>query len=154
MVAAALLLVVLTQSRTDDPEAEIRRMLQRAATAAEQKDLGGIIKTWSKDFTAHRMSRNQAKGFVFANLNRGQWSRVFLVSTDVDLESETTAKVSTGAVLARGDAIERLEQLSEATRADAFRFDLDVVHEDGEWKVKRARYKRAGVKELLDPLIP
>ena len=128
-------------------------MLQRAVAAAEAKDIGGIFDTWADDFTAHRMNRNQAKAFVFGHINRGQWRKVFLVSTDVELTSDTTADVATGAVLARGDSVTSLDDLGDVTRAEAYRFDLTLI-KDGDWKIRTATYKRAGVQELLDPLTP
>lgn len=34
-------------------------------------------------------------------------------------------------------------------QADVYRFDLDFVDEDGDWRVRRAGWAQAGVKDLL-----
>lgn len=134
-------------SKKDDPEAQIRRAIERAAQAAEAKDVSGVMELISEDIKTRGLSHAEIKRMVFGQLRMGDWQKVMLVRTVVALENETTAIAETTAVLARGTA----SSLEEAVNANSgtYRFELSFRKESGAWKVVDINYERASVKSLL-----
>lgn len=153
-IAAVAAVVLLASSGEDrSPEEQVRAALLRARQAAEAQDLAGLMAVVSKRVVLRRMDRDELKGFLFAQLRRGQWRKVFLLNTVIRLdptEASRHATVETDAVLASGAALTSLAQLA-GTDAAAYSFDLRLELEaDDEWRVVRGDYERVGLAELLD----
>jgi hypothetical protein len=160
LILAALVIVVgiiayaLSGGSEDDPEAQIREAIEEAVEAAQERDLGALMDRVSERFASRGMDRDALKGLLFVQLRRGDWRRVFLVNTEIDIDpSDTTARVRTAAVLATGDQTLDLEDLM-ATDAGAYEFDLSfALEEDEVWRVTAASYRAAtNLKSLLPKL--
>jgi hypothetical protein len=154
LLAAALAGGVFWLAREpDDPETRIRAVIAAVIAAAEQRDLGGIMKHVSRDFRSPELDRNELKGLLFVELRRGDWRRVVLVKTVVQLADTEHARVVLVALLASGDDVLALEDLLR-TDADTYRFDVTMALEEDEWRVTTAAYEPARAANLLDSLRP
>ncbi|MCC7385566.1 MAG: hypothetical protein IT384_27200 [Deltaproteobacteria bacterium] len=142
------LAVALMPGEEDDPEGAIRAVLAAAASAAEAGDLDGILEHVSDSFQSADGKKDDLKRVIFFELRRRSWRKVFLVKTEVDLRDEARAKVTTGAILARGEAPQSIAELNP-TEVTAYRFELDFALEDGRWRITSAAWRRAGFDELV-----
>lgn len=144
LVALVLVLgvILLLKRKPSDPEAEIRAALQRAAEAAERQDVGGVMEIVSERFKGRGgMDHAEARRYVFAALRMGAWRRVFLIRTTVHLDGDRAADVKTHAILARGEKVEKPEDVVP-TNAETLRFDLRFEKEDGKWRTVSGEYER------------
>lgn len=155
ILAGAAILVVfvamkLRGGKRADPESEIRAALAAATAAAEAQDLKGVMAVVSRDFASTLGDRQTLNGFLFVELRRGAWQKVFLVGTRVAVdpgEPPTTAKVKTGVVLAGANAQKPEDVLPG--RGGIYQFDLDFVREDDAWRVIGATYRESDLAGLL-----
>jgi len=90
---------------------------------------------------------------VFVYVRRGDWRRIFLVDTSIELDGdERGARVHTSAVLASGDDLESVTDVVP-TNAATYKFDMRLeCEDDDEWRVVSARYERADLGGLLERL--
>ncbi len=125
----------------NDPETEIRALLTDAEQAAEARDTGffaDLIAAAYQD--AHGNDRQQVinlvRGYFIAN------QRVEIVSRieDIELEGADAARavVYAGMVGQRSGA-----DLLGGLRGDMYRFELELVNDDGDWQIIGARWDRA-----------
>jgi hypothetical protein len=126
---------------TSDPEAEIRALLAAAEEAAEARDVG-----FFRDHVGagYRDSRGQDRaelvrllqGYFIAN------QRIEIVSRvdEVALEGSDAARavVHAGLLGQRSGA-----DLLAGVDADLYRFELELVNDDGEWRIIGADVSRA-----------
>jgi len=147
-------LVYALMGEEDDAAARIRKVIDATTAAAEAKELGGIMEGVSEDFVGpYAMKKDELRRFVFAQLHRSEWRRIFVLKPKIELLDEARAHVSVAAVLARGDVSTAAEALA-GTKADAFQFEIDFRDEGGDWRVIGIEYRRANPKELVEGVIP
>jgi hypothetical protein len=139
--AVALAAAVVAGCGTNDPEAEIRALLAAAEQAAEARDVG-----FFRDLVGagYRDSRGQDRtellrmlqGFFLAN------QRIEIVSRvdEVAFEGSDAARavVHAGLLGQRSGA-----DLLAGIDADLYRFELELVNDDGEWRIIGAAATRA-----------
>ena len=138
----------------DDPKAEIRAVIDRTVEAAENKEIGTILDAVSEDFSGHGLDRRELRRMIFALIHRSQWRRIFVTGTDIELQGGDRARVTTGALMTRGNDVKTIEQAALQTRTDTLRFDLGFKKEDGQWRVYRLNYKRVAPHEILEGILP
>ncbi len=144
LLAAAIAALVWWRSRPEDPEAQIRALLEEVVAAAERRDLGGILTHVSEGFRGQGMNRDQLKGLLFVELRRGAWRKVVLYQTEIALApDQRRAQVDTLALLAAGEQVKSLTDLVP-TSGDQYRFRLELAREeDGVWRTTAASYEPA-----------
>ncbi|HEY9182773.1 MAG TPA: hypothetical protein VIQ99_06210, partial [Gammaproteobacteria bacterium] len=138
--AAALGAVLAAGCTTSDSEAEIRALLAGAAEAAEARDVGffaDVIGDAYRD--ARGNDREQLllaiRGYFIANQRIDVASRI----DEVVLEGTDAARAVVHAgLLGRSGAA-----LSDGVDAGLYRFDLELVNDDGEWQIIGAKWARA-----------
>lgn len=141
IVILALFLIVAC-TKEESPEAQITKMLQQSVTSANEKDLGGLMENVSEKFIGpYTMSKKDAKRYIFAQLYRKQWHRVFLYEAKIDVESENEAKAEIRIAIARGDKIEKLKDLTKKADYDAFQLKIDLSKEGSKWLVIKAQHQ-------------
>ena len=125
---------------TADPEAEIRALLSAAEQAAEARDTGffrDLIGSAYRDSRGHDRDQlvNLLRGLFIAN------QRVEIVSRvdAVQLEGTDAARavVHAGMLGQRAGA-----ELLGGMNADLYRFELELVNDDGEWQIIGATWDR------------
>lgn len=147
-------LVFIFKSPEQDAEAQVRQTLREAVAAVEKRDLGALMDRVSHRFKGQGgMDRNGVKGILFVYVRRGDWRRVFLVDTTIEIDdNQRGARVRTGAVLASGD---NLNSVTDVAPTNAATYDFDIrleCEDDDEWRVVSAKYERADFSGLLERL--
>ena len=138
---AALGAVLAAGCAASDPEGEIRALLAAAEQAAEARDTGffaDLVGAGYRD--ARGNDREQlvrlVRGYFIAN------QRVEIVSRvdDVALEGADAARAVVHAgMLGRRTGAELLGGFD----ADLYRFELELVNDDGDWRIIGAEWSRA-----------
>lgn len=126
-----------------DPELEIRAMLAAAEEAAEARDVGffsDVLGTSYRD--ARGNDREEAlrmiRGYFIAN------QRVEIVSRVDELVLEGPQGDAARAVVHAGMAGQRAGGgLIDGVDADLYRFELELVNDDGDWRIIGATWSRA-----------
>ena len=130
-----------TGCSASDPEAEIRARLAAAETAAEARDGGffaGLIGPSYVDVRGNDREQlvRTIRGYFVAN------QRIEVVSRIDEIVVEGTdaarATVHAGLVGQRAGA-----PLIGGVAAELYRFDLELVRADGEWRIIGAAWRRA-----------
>jgi hypothetical protein len=124
-----------------DPEGEIRALLAAAEEAAEARDVGffgDLLGTSYRD--ARGQARDEAlraiRGYFIANQRVEILSRV----EEVRLEGADAAR----AIVHAGMAGQRAGGgLVPNVDADLYRFELELVNDDGDWRIIGATWSRA-----------
>jgi hypothetical protein len=138
--AAALGAVLAAGCATGDSEAEIRAMLGAAAEAAEARDtsfFADVVGDAYRDARGNDREQllRSVRGYFIANQRIEVLSRV----ESVVLEGDDAARAVVHAgLMGRAGA-----GLADGVDADLYRFDLELVNDDGEWKIIGASWNRA-----------
>ena len=151
LVVVVVAAVIVVRGEPEDPETQIRWTLAQAAKAAQERDLGDLMDLVSEKFEGKGMDRRTLKQYVFVQLQRGAWRRVFFVNTVVEVQpAGTSARVKTGAILASGENVKTVDDVA-GTDAGSYRFDLTMELEEGDtWRVTTAQYEPTPLQGLID----
>lgn len=151
VVVVMVVVVALLLRRDDaDPAARIRAAIDRAVAATEAKDIGGVMEIVSERFDSASVSRADLPRILFAQLHGHGWRRVVLSDVDIRVEegdAPERAKVSLVALLAKSDSKDGTWRDLAPSEASVYRFELDFVLEEGEWRVRQAAYRPARLGE-------
>jgi len=138
--AAALGAVLAAGCATSDSEAEIRVLLAGAAEAAEARDVGFFGDAIGH---AYRDTRGNDREQLLLAI-RGY----FITNQRIDVASRIDEVVLEGADAARAVVYAGLlgrdgAALSSGVDAGLYRFDVELVNDDGEWQIIGAKWARA-----------
>lgn len=156
LAGAVVVIVVFATRPTEKPTEQIKAALSEAARAAENQDLGGVMEIVSQDFRGdlggEQAGRSAVQGFLFLQLRRGAWNKVFLTDVDVELgpgPDVTSADVTAHVVLASGANLKTLADVVPE-RAGTYKITMTMQKEDGdEWRATSAKYTATDVKSLI-----
>ncbi len=138
-LAGAALVVLAGCARSQDPETAVRAWLDAAAAAAEARDVGDLRALIADDYADGRGNDKAALvNYCRALVLRHQTVRVFVDVDEIEMLSPTWAKVGLRAALAGREVDDSWWQ----TRADLYRFDLELIVADGDWRLIRADWRR------------
>jgi hypothetical protein len=138
---ACALAVLATGCAADDPEAEIRALIAAAEAAAEGRDAGFFGDVLAEGYRDARGNDREEmlrtlRGYFLANQRIEIVSRVDEIV--IDGEDAARAVVHAGMLGRRTDS-----GLIEGLDADLYRFELELVNDDGDWQVIGADFRRA-----------
>ncbi|MGQ0507245.1 MAG: hypothetical protein ACT4TC_18220 [Myxococcaceae bacterium] len=143
LVVAALVYVLWPKSE-DDPAALIQRKVIQMARSAEKKDVAFIHQQLSEQFRAQGMSKQEVKGFLAAQILRGNWLRVFVENTSVDVKG-AEADFQGKFIFGRSEA-KTISELTRESVMGSYRIDAKLVKEsDGEWRFIFATWREESV---------
>lgn len=140
-IAPFLAAALVAGCGVSDPEAEIRARFAAAEEAAEARDVGFFADLLGAGYRdSHGSDRDEAirrvRGLFIAN------QRIEIVSRvdEVVLEGKDAARaiVHAGLVGQRTAA-----DLLDGVDADLYRFELELVHDGGDWQIIGADVRRA-----------
>lgn len=136
---ALLLMLASCGGEPAGPEAELRAWVDDMHRAAEAKDRGAIVERISSSYAdARGNSRDDISDLLrlyFLRSNRVE----FVPAIDrINVIAETAAEISLTVGMAGTD------QGRFALRADAYRFELELVLADGDWELIAARWAELG----------
>jgi hypothetical protein len=125
----------------DSPEDELRRWVSSAQAAVEEEDRATLMSMLAENYADargnDRKAIDQVLRFYFL-----QKDSVVLISTveEITISGETAAIVKlTAAMAGSNDA-------TPGFSADAYRFELELEHDDDEWLLVAARWGELGQK--------
>lgn len=131
-----------------DPERALRDLIERAETAAEQRDaaaLKGLIDERYQD--GRGWSRRQVAAVIHSVLLRRRQVNLFTVIREIEIIEPTQARALVLVAMA-GRPVARREQLADL-RAELWRFEVWFKVRDDEWRVVRADWQPASLDEFL-----
>jgi hypothetical protein len=136
-LAAAVLVLVLWPKKPLSPEDEIRALVGRCVTAAEEKNVSGISDVMAPEFSGPSgASRDEVKSLIAYQVLRGNpGAVVFNPSLDVTAASPTSGTFSGKFVFARGKE-------PGAAQLSAYQIEAKLEKRDGKWLVLSANYKQ------------
>jgi hypothetical protein len=132
------------------PEEEIAAYVERFEEAAAARDVGAALDLISEDYRdAAGRDKTALKGVVLQYFLGNEAIYVLTRIRELELaDPPDAARVGVAAALA-GAPIADAGEL-ETLNADLFRFDLVLAREeDGEWRARSARWRRAHLGEFL-----
>lgn len=148
VAAIAIGLWALGRGGDEGDEARIRRLLDGAARAAQDRDASGVVAPLSERFQGHGLDRQGAKQLVAYQVLRGAWVSASLSGATVAVEGDRAA-AQVDAVLSRaaggGKALADLLP-GEAT---AHRFALQLRREEDGWRVVEAAWRPISLADAL-----
>jgi hypothetical protein len=140
-LATAIAAALASGCEVSDPEAEIRALLAAAEEAAEARDVGFFGSALGAGYRDTRGNDRDEllralRGYFIAN------QRVEIVSRvdEIELMGEDAARavVHAGMLGRRTGAA-----ILDGVEADLYRFELELVHDGGDWQIIGADVRRA-----------
>lgn len=128
----------------DDPATRIRAAIDRAAAAAEARDVGGVMAVISPSFATPELSYDDVRRALFVRLRQDQgWRRVVLTDVDIRVdEGGARAKATLRALLAKGESKDGTWRDLAPSDATVYDFELVFRREGEDWRVTEAVYAR------------
>lgn len=144
----AIGLALAACSRHSSPEAEIRELIERAATAAEERNVRDLRALIADDYADERgLDRKAVENLLRLHVLRQQSIHLFVRVRGIEFPEPERALVSVAAAMA-GRPVARADELAGLT-ADLYRFDLEWVrYGRGDWKVRRAAWEPARLDDF------
>ena len=130
------------------PEQQIRTLIESAAVAAEQKDLGTLRDLLSDRYADDQgQDKRAVEGLLRLHFLRNDSVHLYTRIRSVNLPQPDRAQATVLVAMA-GVPIKTAAELP-ALRADLHRFDIDFALEDKHWRVQRAAWQRAEPGDFL-----
>jgi len=145
---ALLALALVACSRQPSPEAEIRELIERAATAAEARDVRDLRAMIADDYADERgLDRKAVENLLRLHVLRQQSIHLFVRVRGIEFPEPDRALASIAVAMA-GRPVARADELAGLT-ADLYRFELEWVrHGRSDWKVRRATWEPARLDDF------
>jgi hypothetical protein len=139
--AVALLAGVLSACGSKStPEQEVRKVIADAETAAEARDLSGVMDLVSERYTDTRgqdkaQIRDLMRAYFVVNQSVHLLMRIDEITFPADELAD--ARISVGML-----GVQSQEDWRYAV--DVYEFDVRLLSEDGEWRLQSAEWRRPG----------
>jgi hypothetical protein len=139
--AVALLAGVLSACGSKStPEQEVRKVIADAETAAEARDLSGVMDLVSERYTDMRgqdkaQIRDLMRAYFVVNQSVHLLMRIDEITFPADELAD--ARISVGML-----GVQSQEDWRYAV--DVYEFDVRLLSEDGEWRLQSAEWRRPG----------
>lgn len=142
---AALLAIALALGacgKPNDPERQIRELLQSAETSIEKKDIGPVRGYISERYTDEDgRDRRAIDGLLRLYVLRNEHIHLLTRVSDISFPGKKLARVALYVAMA-AQPIAHAEDLTRL-QADLYRFELDFAEEDKSWHLISARWRPA-----------
>ena len=147
-VAAVMLLIAGCQSAPEDPEAQIRALIDKAEKAAEEKDVGTLKSLISESYAGgDPKDKRGLVGLIGYFMLRNSSIHLLTQVSSIEFPQPKQAECTVYVAMA-GRAIGGLGDLSDL-RADIYRIEFAAAAEGSpDWRVTRAKWKPAGIEDL------
>jgi len=136
------------RSKRLSPEEQVRKTIDEAVKAARERDIKGLASLVSDQYT-DREGNDKEKVVSHVRVLFLLHRNLYVVAkvSSVACPEPVRARVVVFAALASvpSGVVPDLKKLS----ADVYRFDLTMVDEEGSWRVVRAAWAPATVKDLI-----
>ncbi len=149
----AILIPVFVLSCAQDaetPEAQVRKLIKEAESAAENKHSGVLREFISERYRdSEGRDKRTIEGIIRYYFLRNQSIHLLTRTQAIRFPQPKRAEATVFVAMA-GQPISSMQELPRI-RADLHRFDIVFVTEDGAWKVVSAEWRRAVVEDFLRP---
>jgi hypothetical protein len=139
--AVALLAGVLSACGSKStPEQEVRKVIADAETAAEARDLSGVMDLVSERYTDTRgQDKEQIRDLMRAYFVVNQSVHLLMRIDEITFPADelADARISVGML-----GVQSQEDWRYAV--DVYEFDVRLLSEDGEWRLQSAEWRRPG----------
>lgn len=156
-IIVPLLLVIaacFSCSDGDDSEA-IRRLIETGAGLAEEHDIGGILDLATRDLVARpgELNRTAVKGVLWRAFGYYGRLKVLYPRPEVEIKEDPARAVARFPflIVKKDQGFPGLEKLTDdplawvrevGQSADLYRLELQLIKQDGEWRVNLAHLER------------
>lgn len=136
--------------RAMSDEDRIRAAIDAMASAAEKRDIGGILEHVSERYRGEGGGRDELRGYLFGYLRRAEFVAVVVRAPRIERRGDE-ADASFRVIFTRVQAGAEVRE-GDIASAGAHAIDARFVREDGRWRVDRATRREIGFAEaILDP---
>jgi len=134
--------------KEESPEEQIRMFVKAGEEAAEARDAGDLGKLISEQYQdQHQRTKRDivavAARYLFINKNIHLLTRIDQLSFPQPDRAECRIYVAM-----TGQNVSDLDSLLNM-QADLYRFDVELAREEGDWKLVRAEWHRAGPEDFF-----
>jgi len=139
LLLLSALLLQACSGDTDSPEAQIRRFIETAVQAGEARSADGLGELLHPDFVDQQGNDGKQvgrllRGYFFRHQNIHLFTRIDAIEILTDNRANASLHVAmAGTVIADVNAL-------AALRARFYRFELQLVREDGDWLLREAKW--------------
>lgn len=148
---AAILAVALAACSGDpaSPQQQIRAVVSALEEAIESRDLADAADYLHADYQdALHKGRGAAMRTLFGYSRRHSTIHLFTLVRSVDVAADGGRADAVVLVAMTGVPAESVDALV-SLKADLYRFDVELVRDDGRWVVMHSRWERADPGALL-----
>ena len=145
-IAAGVALRLGRQPPSD--EALIRKLLDDAARAAEEKRVGDAIEPVSERFRGGGLDRRGVKKLVAFHVLRGEWVSVWIAGARIAVAGDA-ARANVDAVLARASGKGKALEALLPGEATAHRFACRLEREGDGWRIVEAEWRPIGIAAAI-----
>jgi hypothetical protein len=145
---AVVLLLAGCRGEREGPEAQVRTLINNAATAAGQKRIGTLRDMVSDRYADDRGQDKRAiENLLRLHFLRNETLHLYAHIQSVSVPQPDRAQAVVLVAMA-GVPIVSIQELP-ALRADLHRFEIDLVREEKSWRAVRAAWRRAELNEFV-----
>jgi len=148
LMLALVLALTACDGSSDSPETEIRALVAKAQTAAEERNARELRSLIAEDYIdAHSNDHKAIERLIRLHVFRNQSIHVFTRIQTIEFPEPERALVIVMAALA-GRLVANADDLA-GLNADLYRFDLELIRQgqDG-WLVKHAAWERVQLADF------
>jgi hypothetical protein len=146
MLAMACLLLAACSSEPKTPEDEIRQFIDRAITAAEDRNSGDLMEMIAENYSDQKKyDKGRLSSVVRALFFRHKNIFLFKRISDIHISGTNSATVEVFVAMT-GQRLSDITQLA-SFRARIYRFNLELI-KDSEWQVLTASWAPAKATDL------
>lgn len=130
------------------PEAQIERLLERLEQAVETRavrDAADLLADSYRD--DYHVSKAAAARALFAYTRSQRALHLFTLLDRIDLSKDQSSAAAVVHVAVTRVPVESVDTLL-SLNADLYRFDVELIDSDGEWRVATAKWRRVGTDWL------
>jgi len=141
LVLALSLLLVAGCGPRDTPEEQVRAVIAEGEQAAEDRDLGALMELVARDYrdpdgNGREELRNYLRGYLLLHPTVRVSTRIEHIEFPYEDMARVRLQVATMGQGGGGSAMPGIS-------ADLQQVELEIVREDGDWRVRRAEHSPA-----------
>lgn len=142
-----LLLLQACSGDGDSPEEQLQRFVDRGVQAAEARSADDLVELVARDYIDQQgHNRKQLGGLLRAYFLRHRNIHLFTRIDRIEIAAANQASLSLHVAMA-GTVISDVDALA-SLRARLYRFELQLVREDDEWRLRHASWAPASLDSL------
>ena len=149
VAAAFLLIMILTAcGGGDTPEEQVKKYVAAGEEAAEERDLGGIKELIAEEYSdSHGRTRRDIVALTARYFYSQKNIHILTRISELSFPEEDRAILQVYVAMT-GQNVSDLDALLNM-RADLYRFDLELVRVDKEWKLQSGDWRRARSEDFF-----